>query len=141
MYTIVLLSNHYLPDQIGIWVKFYHFLPKNDDEKWSRKNIFEIPSCAHHVIFIIEFVLLTKAPPFYEVNMGIICKKVNCYPELLQLILSLSLVCIFLISVSIFNCDGRICMWASGPMLQSWLQFLETVKNHEKIEIFFLTCN
>ena len=75
-----------------------------------EKNIFKIPPCTQHVIFIIEFVLLTKAPPFYEVNMGIICKKVNCYPELLQLILSLSLVCIFLISVSIFNCDGRICM-------------------------------
>ena len=33
-----------------------------------EKNIFEIPPCAHHVIFITEFVLLTKTPPFYEVN-------------------------------------------------------------------------
>ena len=45
-----------------------HFWPKNDGEKWSRKNIFEIPPCAHHVIFITEFVLLTKNTPFYEVN-------------------------------------------------------------------------
>ena len=32
-----------------------NFWPKNDDEKWSRKNIFEIPPCAHHVIFITAF--------------------------------------------------------------------------------------
>jgi hypothetical protein len=49
-------------------VKVDHFWPKNDGEKWSRKNIFEIPPCAHHVIFITEFVLLIKIPPFYEVN-------------------------------------------------------------------------
>ena len=30
--------------------------------------IFEIPACAHRVIFITEFVLLTNTPPFYEVN-------------------------------------------------------------------------
>ena len=24
-------------------MKFYHFWPKNDGEKWSRKNYFEIP--------------------------------------------------------------------------------------------------
>ena len=41
--------------------EFEHFWPKNDDEKWSRKNIFEIPPCAHHVIFITEFVLLIKS--------------------------------------------------------------------------------
>jgi hypothetical protein len=28
----------------------------------------EIPQCAHHVIFITEFVLLIKTPHFYEVN-------------------------------------------------------------------------
>jgi hypothetical protein len=28
----------------------------------------EIPPCTHHVIFITEFVLLIKTPPFYEVN-------------------------------------------------------------------------
>ena len=27
-------------------MKFYHFWPKNVDEKWSRKNSFEIPPCA-----------------------------------------------------------------------------------------------
>ena len=53
-------SDHCLPGQNGIWVKFQRFWPKNDDEKWSRKNIFEIPPCAHHVIFITEFVLLIK---------------------------------------------------------------------------------
>jgi hypothetical protein len=31
------------------------FLASNDDEKWPRKNIFEIPPCAHPVIFITEF--------------------------------------------------------------------------------------
>ena len=36
--------------------------------KWSRKNISEIPPCAHHVIFITEFVLLIKTPLFYKVN-------------------------------------------------------------------------
>ena len=49
-------------------MKFYHFWPNNDGEKWSRKNIFEIPPCAQHVIFITEFVHLIKIPPFYEVN-------------------------------------------------------------------------
>ena len=33
-----------------------------------EKNIFEIPPCAHHVIFITEFVPLIKTPLFYEVN-------------------------------------------------------------------------
>ena len=27
-------------------MKVNHFWPKNDGEKWSRKNIFEIPPCA-----------------------------------------------------------------------------------------------
>ena len=48
------------PVKMEYVVKFYHFWPKNNDEKWSRKNIFEIPPCAHHVIFITEFVLLIK---------------------------------------------------------------------------------
>ena len=49
------------------WIcdKKYYFWPKNDGEKWSRKNIFEIPPYAHYVIFITEFVLLIKTPPFY----------------------------------------------------------------------------
>ena len=33
-----------------------------------EKIFFEIPPCAHQVIFIIEFVLLIKSPLFYEVN-------------------------------------------------------------------------
>ena len=41
------------------------FLALNDDEKWSRKNIFKIPPCAHHVIFITEFVLLIKKQNAY----------------------------------------------------------------------------
>ena len=32
--------------QNGIWVKFQHFMPKDNGEKWSRKNIFEIPPSA-----------------------------------------------------------------------------------------------
>ena len=38
---------------------FYHFWPKNDGEKWSRKNIFEIPSCASHFL-LINFILHRK---------------------------------------------------------------------------------
>ena len=53
--------------KLRMWQKII-FLPKNDGEKWSRKNIFEIPPCAHHVIFITEFVLLIKTPPFYNVK-------------------------------------------------------------------------
>jgi hypothetical protein len=40
--------NFGVPGQNGIWVKFQQFWPKYDDEKWSKKNIFEIPPCAHH---------------------------------------------------------------------------------------------
>ena len=52
--------NSGVPGQNGIRVKCQRFWPKNDDEKLSRKNIFEIPPCAHHVIFITEFALLIK---------------------------------------------------------------------------------
>ena len=31
-------------------------------------GVFLAPPCAHHVIFITEFVLLTNTPPFHEVN-------------------------------------------------------------------------
>ena len=34
------------------------------------QDFLEIPPCAHHVIFITEFVLLMKIPPFYEVNLS-----------------------------------------------------------------------
>ena len=44
------------------------FCSKIDVEKWSRKNVFEIPQCAQQVIFITEFALLIKTPLFYEVN-------------------------------------------------------------------------
>ena len=41
-----------------------------------EKNIFEIPPCAHHVIFITEFVLLIKTPSFYDMNS--FNKKMAC---------------------------------------------------------------
>ena len=34
-----------------------------------QEFFWEISPCAHHVIFITEFVLLIKIPPFYEVNL------------------------------------------------------------------------
>ena len=47
-----------MPGQNGIWVKFYHFGPKNDGEKWVRKNSFEIPPWAQpfydRLIYFIE---------------------------------------------------------------------------------------
>ena len=53
-----LIFNFRLPSQNGIRVKLYHFWPKNDDEKWSRKNIFEIPPWAcrnlKNIFYIIE---------------------------------------------------------------------------------------
>ena len=36
--------------------------------RYATRFFLEIPPCAHHVIFITEFVLLIKIPPFYEVN-------------------------------------------------------------------------
>ena len=52
----------------NFWTTFhYHFQASNS--KFSPIfHIFEIPPFAHHVIFITEFVLLFKIPPFYEVN-------------------------------------------------------------------------
>ena len=41
-----------LPSQNGIWVEFYHFWPKNDGQKQSRKNISEIPACASTFLLI-----------------------------------------------------------------------------------------
>ena len=46
IYIIGEKINFTLPGQDGMWVKFYHFWPKNDGEKWSRKNILVIPPCA-----------------------------------------------------------------------------------------------
>jgi hypothetical protein len=33
-------------------MKFNHFWPSNDGVKWSRKNIFEIPSCGRPFLLI-----------------------------------------------------------------------------------------
>ena len=63
----LLIYTSFLHSKWNLYQK-YNFCPKNDGEKWHRKNIFEIPACAHRVIFITEFVLLTINPPFYEVN-------------------------------------------------------------------------
>ena len=41
-----------------------YFWPKNDGEKWSRKNIFEIPPCAkpfsENLFYFIEVDLCSK---------------------------------------------------------------------------------
>ena len=49
---------HRFYSQKGICNQKYHIWPKNDGEKWSRKNYFEIPPCGKIVIFITEFVIL-----------------------------------------------------------------------------------
>ena len=36
---------HRFYPQNGIFIQKCNFWPKNDGEKWSRKNIFEIPPC------------------------------------------------------------------------------------------------
>ena len=36
--------------------------------RYATRFFLEIPPCAHDVIFITEFVLLIKIPPFDEVN-------------------------------------------------------------------------
>ena len=36
--------------------------------RYATRNFLEIPPCTHHEIFIAEFALLIKTPPFYEVN-------------------------------------------------------------------------
>jgi hypothetical protein len=38
--VLLLRFNLRLLAQNGIWVKFYHFWPKKDGEKWSRKKYF-----------------------------------------------------------------------------------------------------
>ena len=42
-------------DQNGIWVKFQHFWPENEGEKWYRKNIFEIAPCTCNFL-LNEFI-------------------------------------------------------------------------------------
>jgi hypothetical protein len=45
-------------------VKFYHSWPKNDDEKWSRKNTLEILPCAlrnlKNIFYFIEMRIFAK---------------------------------------------------------------------------------
>ena len=36
--------------------------------RFATRFVLEIPPFSHHVIFIIEFVLLIKTLPFYEAN-------------------------------------------------------------------------
>ena len=38
------------------------------DCRYATRIFLKIPPCAQHVIFITEFVLLIKTPPFYKVN-------------------------------------------------------------------------
>ena len=44
--------------QNGICIQKYNFWPKNDGEKWSGKNYFEIPPCREMAVFITDFVIL-----------------------------------------------------------------------------------
>ena len=61
----------------------FHFLYVHT---YITKKIIEIPPCGKKVIFVTEFVILCKSPPFYEVKLirrkwlpheGI-SKKKNC---------------------------------------------------------------
>ena len=36
-------------------MKFYHFGPEIDGEKWCRKSVLEIPSCGSHFLLIHLF--------------------------------------------------------------------------------------
>ena len=70
-HTKALLFNLCLPGQNEMWVKFYHFGTKNDDEKWSRKNIFEITPCPkpfpeNLLYFVVDF--LHKTTKFSNKN-------------------------------------------------------------------------
>ena len=62
----------HLRAQNGIWVKFYHFWPKKDGEKWSRKNIFEIPPCAkpfsENLFYFIERWIFAETSKFSNKN-------------------------------------------------------------------------
>ena len=81
---MVAKSDHYLPSQNGIWVEFQHFLPKNDGEKWSRKNVFEIPPSTSHFL-LDEFtsqkggVLIKSTSSVIKIawcGHGVISKKI-----------------------------------------------------------------
>ena len=67
-----LIHTSFFP-QNGICIKNYNFWPKNDGEKWSRKNIFEIPPCGSHFLF---FFLLTTFEENHKFS-----NKNNYFPE------------------------------------------------------------
>ena len=52
---------HQFYPQNGICIQKYNFCPKNDGEKWSTKNIFEIPPCGR-----LYFPLLNKSAPNHK---------------------------------------------------------------------------
>ena len=60
-------NNRQLPRQNGIWMKLW-LKVSIIICRYATRFFLEIPPCAHHVIFINEFVLLIKIHPFYEVN-------------------------------------------------------------------------
>jgi hypothetical protein len=53
-------------------VKFYHFWTRNDDEKWYRKNIFEIPLYAkpfsENLFYFIEGWIFAQNYKFNNKN-------------------------------------------------------------------------
>ena len=63
--------------------EFQHFWPKNDGEKWSRKNIFEMPPCARNFL-LNEFtsqkggVLIKSANKMTWCAHGGTFKKKSC---------------------------------------------------------------
>ena len=59
--------HHFYP-QNGICNQKYNFWSKNDGEKWSRKNHFEIPPCGKTVIFVTEFEIWCKTPKKNELE-------------------------------------------------------------------------
>ena len=68
---------HCFYPQNGICIQKYHFWPKYDDEKWSSKIYFEIPSCGKIVVFITDF------RNFYEIRESMYMEefqKYSCRP-------------------------------------------------------------
>ena len=45
-----------------------HLPEQNGICRYATRFFGEIPPCAHNVIFVTQFVLLIKTPPFYDVN-------------------------------------------------------------------------
>ena len=44
-----LIHTSFLPSKLNLYIN-YNFWPKNDGEKWCRKNTFEIPPCRSHFL-------------------------------------------------------------------------------------------